>query len=104
MSDAEKWIPVLVELKIKVILDRPADSADQDSVNFYLNDSSHCLDTEFIEIAETIKRRTKPHGSGYCSTCNAAEGEFIRVATDEDIETYDLRKFKSWEEVEEIPR
>lgn len=65
--------PVLIELSVKMLVE-VADDWQQDNVEFWLNESSHCLDNEILQIADTIERRP-----GLCTTCYRAKAKVLNM-------------------------
>ena len=69
---------VVIELKTWLVVTVPQ-SWDVDMINFYYNESSHCIGTEIAQIAEEEERLP-----GRCCTCFRTEAQFLREATEKD--------------------
>ena len=77
---------VLVNVIIKHIIEVPENWNDYD-IDFYMNESSHCLSNEITDI-HIQHERLLHERPGYGCFCYRTTGEYIRDATDEDIENY----------------
>lgn len=55
---------------------------DAQSVEFWLNESSHCLSSEVQDLADEDERAE----DGCCFTCHRAKAAYLREATPADIE------------------
>ena len=80
---------VVVRITVEMVIDVPddRDAAEpwwtESGVNFYLNDSSHCLGADLVRFGEA---QSEAFGDGECITCHRATGEYVREATAEDVE------------------
>ena len=74
---------VVIELIVKMIIEVPKDW-DKESINFYLNDGSHCLETEVFQLA--IEAGFDEKNPPLCSICHRAKGRYVQDANKEDIE------------------
>lgn len=72
---------VVVEITFTMLIDMLKDSTPY-NVDFYLNESSHCLATEL----ETLLEEEKQAEPGTCFTCGRATAKYIRDATPEDLD------------------
>lgn len=70
---------IIIEITTTHMIDIPEDYTEDD-IDFYLNDSSHCLETEFIKMMD--------HPENTCDTCWRAEARYIREATKQDLKDY----------------
>ncbi len=75
---------VVIELTVKMIIEVPKDW-DEDSINFYLNESSHCLEAEVFQLAREVGFDEEKNPS-LCSICHRAKGIYIQDANEENIE------------------
>ena len=80
MHITSKRKPVLVELKIKMIVDVP-ESWEQSDVEFWLNESSHCIGTEITELAwgEALA-----NDNGCCDSCGKTEASVVSMTPTAD--------------------
>lgn len=69
---------VLVEMKTLMLMEVP-DHNDEDRINFWLNESSHCAANEFESLYEATK------DNNYCG-CFCTEFKYLREADEEDKE------------------
>jgi hypothetical protein len=76
---------VVVELKIRILRSYPVDWS-VDSIEFHLNESSHCIGNEIREIAESDSAIENS-----CDTCHRTETKYLREATPEDLENLKFR-------------
>lgn len=53
-----------------------------EDVEFWLNESSHCLSTELGVLMDEEERA----GDGCCFTCHRAKAKYLREASPEDVE------------------
>lgn len=74
--------PVLIELRIRMVVDRP-ESWGKEEIEFQINDGSYCAGNLIQALAESDD---VAHEWSCCDSCARTEAEFIRPATDEDIE------------------
>ena len=74
----------VIELTVKMIIEVPKDW-DKESINFYLNEGSHCLEAEVFQLA-TEAGFDGGEDIPLCSICHRAKGKFIQDANEEDIE------------------
>lgn len=77
---------VVIELTIRMLRDYPADWSEG-MINFHLNESSHCLGTEIVDLAASDQAE-----DGSCDSCHRAEARYLRDATGQDIENLKLRQ------------
>ncbi len=63
---------VLIELRVRMAVPVPSDW-DKDAVEFWGNESSHCLGTE---IAQLYRESTAEEGS--CNTCSRSSVFYVR--------------------------
>ena len=79
------WLPVVVEVTIKMVVDVPRDWSGEDLAHtgeFHLNDSSHCARNEIQALAARLDER------GDICPCNQTQAKFLRVATEDDRTLY----------------
>lgn len=74
--------PVLIELRIRMVVDRP-ESWGKEDIEFQINEGSYCAGNLIHALAESDNVAGE---WGCCDSCARTEAEFIRPATDEDIE------------------
>lgn len=74
---------IVIELTVKMIIEVPKDW-DEEAINFYLNESSHCLETEVFQLAR--EAGFDEENPPLCSICHRAKGKYIQDAREEDIE------------------
>lgn len=72
---------VVVDVTFTMLMSVSENWGKQD-VEFWLNDSSHCLANEIITLQEEENRAEE----GTCFTCNRANAVYVRDALDSDIE------------------
>lgn len=70
----------MIDLTVRMIITVPQEWG-ADEIDFYLNESSHCLGNEILQLAE--EEQSKP---GTCFTCFRAEARYVRDATAGDLE------------------
>lgn len=78
---------VLVELSLMTLVDVP-DDWNQDNIEFYLNESCHCLGNELQELAASdayVMQRNS------CDTCHRSRATYVREATADDKQCFRLR-------------
>jgi len=71
--------PVVIELIVQMVI-HVGDQSTAEDINFYLNESSHCLGTEI----ETLYAEDHLN-PGLCFTCHRASAKYLRDATNEDL-------------------
>jgi hypothetical protein len=69
---------VKIELKTWLVISVPQ-SWTEDDINFYLNNSSHCIGNEIEQLAEENQRVP-----GECCSCHRTESKYLGEATAED--------------------
>lgn len=73
---------VLVEIKVQVLLSYDEQYANEDHINFHLNDSCHCISHELKAIGLAVTEKDEePITCG----CFCTESKFIRLATEDDL-------------------
>ena len=68
---------VALELKTWLLVSVPRDW-DENDINFFFNESSHCIGNEFRQIVDE-------HERGHCA-CFRTKARYLREATEEDHE------------------
>lgn len=80
---------VVIELRVKMIVKVPTEWTGDD-IDFWLNESSHCLNNE---VDQLYMECNDPYfvENSWCNICARAEGEYIRNASEEDMKQLDLQ-------------
>ena len=69
----------VIEFRIQLVVEDPGDCWTPDQILFKYNESSHCLDTEFEDIARLIEAGHDPQRPhvGICRTCPVTEVTYL---------------------------
>ena len=84
-----EWLPVVVEVTIKMVVDVPRDWSGGElahNVEFFLNDGSRCTANELQALVARLDER------GDACPCNQMQSKFLRVATDDDRTLYHYKE------------
>jgi len=74
---------VIIELTVKMIVEVPK-VWNKHNIEFWLNESSHCLENEIIQLTNEIRKRDIERPDT-CSICHRATGKYIKDANEKDI-------------------
>lgn len=82
MSDKQ----IVIELTVTMLRTVPTDW-DEQMINFWYSESSHCMSSEIADLHEWNEKAEK---YGCCDSCGRTTAKLLREATAEDLDVLGL--------------